>query len=135
MNNLLIDTNIIIDLLAKRQPFYDDAAALFSLADNKEVILAISSLTFANTSYILSKMLPPKQTKDILMNFRSLVRILSLDDKVIDLALGDDYFKDFEDGLQYYTAVENQMDLIISRNKKHFNSAQIPVLTAKEFLS
>lgn len=135
MNNLLIDTNIIIDLLAKRQPFYDDAAALFSLGDNKEVILAISSLTFANTSYILSKMLAPKQTKDILMNFRSIVRILSLDDKVIDLALGDDYFKDFEDGLQYYTAVENQMDLIISRNKKHFNSAKIPVLTAKEFLS
>lgn len=135
MNKLLIDTNIVIDLLAKRQPFYEEAAALFSLADNKEVILAISSLTFANTSYILSKMLSPKRTKDILIRFRSLVRIIGLDDKIIDLALGDERFKDFEDGLQYYTAVENQMDLIISRNKKDFESAKIPVLTAKEFLS
>lgn len=80
-------------------------------------------------------MLSPKRTKDILIRFRSLVQIIGLDDKIIDLALGDERFKDFEDGLQYYTAVENQMDLIISRNKKDFESAKIPVLTAKEFLS
>ena len=135
MNKLLIDTNIVIDLLARRSDHYEEASELFSLADNKEIILAISSLSFANTSYILSKMLSPKRTKDILTKFRILVKILNLDDTIIDLALSDDDFKDFEDGLQYYTAVENQMDLIISRNKRDFKSAKIPVLTAKEFLS
>lgn len=56
MNRLLIDTNIIIDLLSKRDKFYEEAADLFSRADKKELELTISSLTFANTNYILSKL-------------------------------------------------------------------------------
>lgn len=56
MSRLLVDTNIVIDLLAKRERFYDEAADLFSRADKKELQLAISSLTFANTNYILSKL-------------------------------------------------------------------------------
>ena len=61
MSRLLIDTNIVIDLLAKRPDFYVDAADLFSRADKKELTLAISSLTFANTNYILSKLKSAKE--------------------------------------------------------------------------
>jgi len=56
MTNLFIDTNIVIDLLAKREPFYEAAAKLFSLADRGKVKLCVSALTFANTNYVLSKM-------------------------------------------------------------------------------
>lgn len=135
MIRLLIDTNIVIDLLANRTEFYTKAAELFSRADRNEVSLAVSSLTFANTSYVLSKFRSPKEAREILRKFKVLVDILSLDDKITELALSDDGFSDFEDGLQYYSAIENQIDIIITRNKKDFKNSKIPVLTAKEFLS
>lgn len=135
MSRLLVDTNIVIDLLAKRERFYDEAADLFSRADKKELQLAISSLTFANTNYILSKLKSAKEAREILRKFKVLVELLSLDDKITELALSDDNFPDFEDGLQYYSAIENQIDVIITRNKKDFKNSTIPVLTAKEFLA
>lgn len=135
MSRLLIDTNIVIDLLSKRDKLYDEAADLFSRADKKELELTISSLTFANTNYILSKLKSAKEAREILRKFKVLVELLSLDDKVTELALSDDDFPDFENGLQYYSAIENQIDIIITRNKKDFKNSKIPVLTAKEFLA
>ncbi len=135
MNRLLIDTNIVIDLLSKRDKYYDEAADLFSRADKKELELAISSLTFANTNYILSKLKSAKEAREILRKFKVLVELLSLDNKITELALSDDDFRDFEDGLQYYSAIENQIEIIITRNKKDFQKSKIPVLTAKEFLA
>lgn len=135
MSRLLIDTNIVIDSLSKRDKFYDEAADLFSRADKKELELTISSLTFANTNYILSKLKSAKEAREILRKFKVLVELLSLDDKITELALSDDNFPDFEDGLQYYSAIENQIDIIITRNKKDFKKSKIPVLTAKEFLA
>ncbi len=135
MSRLLIDTNIVIDLLSKREKYYDEAADLFSRADKKELELTISSLTFANTNYILTKLKSAKDAREILRKFKVLVELLSLDDKITELALSDDNFPDFEDGLQYYSAIENQIDVIITRNKKDFKNSKIPVLTAKEFLA
>ena len=135
MSRLLIDTNIVIDLLSKREKFYDEAAALFSRADKKELVLTITSLTFANTNYILTKLKSAKEAREILRKFKVLVELLNLDDKVTELALSDDSFPDFEDGLQYYSAIENQIDVIITRNKKDFKNSKIPVLSTKEFLA
>ncbi len=135
MNRVLIDTNIVIDLLAKRGDFYDEAAELFSLSDNKELQLIISSLTFANTNYILSKQKSAKDAREILRKFKVLVEVINLDDKIIELALSDDEFLDFEDGLQYYSVLENNIDVILTRNKKDFKNSKIPVLTAKEYLA
>lgn len=135
MRRLLIDTNIVIDLLSKREKFYGEAADLFSRADKKELELTISFLTFANTNYILSKLKSAKEAREILRRFKVLVELLSLDDKITELALSDDNFPDFEDGLQYYSAIENEIDVIITRNKKDFKNSKIPVLTAKEFLA
>lgn len=135
MKRLLIDTNIVIDLLSKRKDFYDDAANLFSQADKKELKLTISALTFANTNYLLTKLKSAKEARAILRKFKVLVELLSLDDKITELALSDDSFPDFEDGLQYYSALENQVDVIITRNKKDFKNSKLPVLTAKEYLA
>lgn len=135
MSRLLIDTNIVIDLLSKREKFYDEAADLFSRADKKELVLTITSLTFANTNYILTKLKSAKEAREILRKFKVLVELLNLDDKITELALSDESFPDFEDGLQYYSAIENQIDVIITRNKKDFKNSKIPVLSTKEFLA
>lgn len=135
MSRLLIDTNIVIDLLANRKDFYQEAATLFSLADKGMLTLAVSSLTFANTNYILSKLKSEKEARIILRKLKVLVETLSLDDKITELALSDEKFPDFEDGLQYYTAIENKIDLIVTRNKKDFKNSKIPVMTPREFLA
>ncbi|MFV0346286.1 MAG: type II toxin-antitoxin system VapC family toxin [Bacteroidales bacterium] len=134
-NRILIDTNIVIDLLAKRLEFYEEAATLFSMSDKRELQLIISSLTFANTNYILSRQKTSKEAREILRKFKVLVEIANLDDKIIELALSDGNFHDFEDGLQYYSALENKVEIILTRNKKDFKHSKIPILTAKEYLA
>lgn len=133
MKNLLIDTNIVLDLLAKRQTFYESAAELFSLADKKKIKLFTSSISIINTNYILAKTLSEKEAREILRKFRILVKILSCDEKIIDLGLNS-HFKDYEDSVQYFTATENNIDCIITRNLKDFKGSKIPVMTAGEFL-
>jgi predicted nucleic acid-binding protein len=134
MKSLLVDTNIVIDLLAKRDPFYMDAALLFSMADKKLLKLGVSSLTFANTNYLLLKVKTHDEAKAILRKFKLLADVLPLDAKIVDLALNDTDFTDFEDALQYYTAIENNLDTIITRNLKDFKKSKIPVMTAEQYL-
>ena len=134
MKKLFIDTNIVIDLLSKRQPFYEDAARLFSLADKNKIELIVSSLTFANTNYILSKLKDSNASREILTKFKVLVKVTELNDKIIELSLNDKSFSDFEDGLQYYSALANEVDAIITRNLKDFKSSKLPVLTAQAYL-
>lgn len=134
MKELFLDTNIIIDLLAKREPFYAEAALMFSLADKKKIQLSVSALTFANTNYILLQSKKSEESKQILRKLKLLVKVLSLDEKVVELSLNDNEFKDYEDALQYYTALENGVDAIITRNLKDFKKAKLPVMTAGQFL-
>ena len=134
MRKLLIDTNIVIDLLARRDPGYADAAQIFSLGDRKQIQLSVSSLTIANTNYLLLKLKPHNEVKSILRKFKLLADVLSLDDKIINLALNDTDFKDFEDGLQYFSAIENDQDIIITRNLKDYKNSKIPAMTAEQFL-
>ncbi len=134
MKKILIDTNIVIDLLSRRELFNIEAASLFSLADKKDIELSVSSLTIANTSYTLLRQKTANETKAILRKLRLIIKILPLDDKIVGLALNDETFSDFEDGLQYFTAIENNQDIIITRNLKDFKNSKLPVMTARQFL-
>ena len=133
MKSLFLDTNIILDLLANRMPFYTEASKLFSLADRKKIKLSISTLCLADAHYILSRQNPEPEVRNILRKFKVLVNVLPLDDKIIDLALNSE-FRDFEDAIQYYTAIENDQNLIITRNQQDFKASKIPVMNAGEFL-
>ena len=132
MDRILVDTNIVLDLLAERKNFIVETQELFTLSDKNEVKLYVSSLTFANTYYILSQQMKMNNVRKVLRKFKILVEVLPMDDKIIDLSLESD-FKDFEDAIQYYTAIENDISIIITRNLKDFKTAIIPVLTAKNY--
>src|SRR5690606_36640273 len=133
MEKILVDTNIVIDLLSKREGFYKEAQELFTLADHNKIKLYISSLTIANTHYLLARNHKLNEARKILIKFKVLVEILSMDNKILELALVSN-FTDFEDAIQYHTALENDMDIILTRNKKDFKKSILPVLTAKEYL-
>jgi predicted nucleic acid-binding protein len=133
MDKIFVDTNIVIDLLAKREPFYRAAQELFTLSDKKEVQLQISSLTLANAYYSIVRHYKSVDAKKYLSKFKVLVEILPLEDKAIELALASD-FVDFEDGLQYFTAMDYESDIILTRNKKDFKTSKLPLMTAEEYL-
>ncbi len=133
MKNIFIDTDIVLDLLAKRKSFYVPAAHLFTLADRGKLGINVSSLTFATLFYLLSKDNGQERVKKILFKFKSLVTVLSVDNKIIELALSSE-FKDFEDGIQYFCAIENKCAAILTRNLTDYKCADIPVMTAESFL-
>jgi predicted nucleic acid-binding protein len=134
MKRLFVDTNIVIDLFAKREPFYAEAATLFSLADTKKLSLSVSALTFANTNYILLQSKKQDEAKLILRKLKLIVSVVSLDEKIVGLSLNDNDFKDYEDALQHYSALENGDEAIITRNLRDFKKSKLPVMTASQFL-
>ena len=133
MEKLFIDTDIIIDLLAYREPFYEASASLFSMADKGKIHLSVSPLSFSNINYILSRQFSANQVRKKLLQFKTLVSVMDVNDKIIELALTSD-FKDFEDGIQYFTAIENNIKILLTRNLKDYKTAQIPVMTAEQYL-
>ena len=133
MMKVFLDTNIVIDLLDKRESFYIDAIKLFTLAYQKEITLFVSPMTYATASYLLRKH-GKEGMKRLLSNFRQLSQITTADEKVVDAAL-ESSFNDYEDALQYYSALTRNVDIIVTRNKKDFTSACIPVLSPEELLA
>jgi len=133
LDKIFVDSDIVLDLLSGRQPHYKYAAELFSLADEHAVKLHVSSLTFANVNYVLSKQLSATNARKLLLKFKTLVTVLSVNDKIIELALASN-FRDFEDAIQYNTAIENSITTLLTRNLKDFKKAEIVVLTAQQYL-
>src|SRR5258705_6957880 len=133
MDKVFIDTDIALDLLSERAPHYLPAAQLFTLADQGKLSIHVSSLSFSNLHYLLSRLYSQAESRRILSTFKILVKVLSVDDKIIDLSLNS-VFKDFEDAIQYYTATENQIDILLTRNLKDYKAAQITVMTAEDYL-
>ncbi|MBB4801231.1 putative nucleic acid-binding protein [Flavobacterium nitrogenifigens] len=132
--NLFLDTNVLIDLIDKREPFYNDIAIIASLAENKKVKLATSSLSFVNTVYVVSRNVDEKIVLDALKKFRIICEVSNIDEIVIDKSLISN-FNDFEDAVQYFSAVHHKSEIIITRNKKDFKNSEIVVMTPAEFLA
>ena len=133
MERVFVDTDILFDLLSNREPFYEPAAYLFSNADRNKLKICVSSLSFSNLNYILSKQYTPDQARKKLLKFKTLVTVLAVSEKIVELALSSN-FKDFEDGLQYFTAIENNIKILLTRNLKDYKTADITVMTAEQFL-
>jgi predicted nucleic acid-binding protein len=133
MEKVFIDTDIALDLLSERAPHYTYAARLFTLSDKGKLSIYVSSLSFSNLNYLLSRQYSQKDARRILNKFKVLVNVLGVDDKIIGLSLNSE-FKDFEDAIQYYTAIENNISTLITRNLKDYKYAQIAVITAEDFL-
>ena len=133
MTRLFLDTNIVVDLLDRREPFCHDAVRLFSMAYNKQVQLVVSPMTFSTASFLLRKH-GQEGVRKLLSNFRQLARVSTTDERTVDDSLASQ-FQDFEDAMQYYTALKAKADVIITRNEKDFAASKLPVMTASEFLA
>ena len=131
MKRIFIDTNVIIDVLMQRDGYLSSARVL-ALAKNEDTTLFVSVLTMANLAYILRKSL---KGDSFYAEMRKLSCLVNVADTTNDhfLSALDLQAKDFEDALQYYCALDNSCDVIITRNKKDFTFSAIPVQTPEEY--
>lgn len=133
-NRLFIDTNIMLDFLGQRHPFYEPIAKLATLADKGKVKMLVSPTSFATVNYFLAKSESSKIAKEKLRKFKIISEICKLDEHTIEKGLNSS-FKDIENSLQYFSAVDSNCDIIITRNGKDFKKSLIPVMTAEEYLN
>ena len=131
---LFLDTNVVIDLLGERDPFYEVAAKIASLADKGKILIYVSALTYSTVYYLLARFENKDLVKEKIRKFKVIAETSDLTGKIIDKALASG-FPDFEDALQYYCAVDKDCRMIITRNGKDFKDSDIPVLSPDEYLT
>jgi len=132
-NKLFFDTNVMLDLLGERVPFYDSVAKIATLADKGDINLVVSALSYATVNYFLVKFEDAEKAKEKLRKFKTISDISGVDELIIEKGLNSN-FKDFEDSLQYFSALKSDCNIFITRNAKDFKEADIPVMTAEEYL-
>jgi predicted nucleic acid-binding protein len=128
---VFLDTDVILDLLLRREPFFAAAAELFLAVQDGNIEACVSPLIFSNLSYILGQQSAAPEVIGTLRKLRLVVRVLPVDEKILDLALSST-FKDFEDAIQYYTAFTNGLEAVVTRNKRDYREAKLPILNARE---
>lgn len=133
MIKVFVDTDIILDLLVKREPHFIHAAKLFTLIDRNKIKAFSSPLVFANLQYLLKKETSNNIALNNLRKLKTILDILPVNGRVIDQSLNSE-FKDFEDAIQYFTVVNNGIDIIITRNIVDYKKSKISVATAQDFL-
>lgn len=134
MENVLIDTDVILDFFFDRKPFSDDASQILNLCEKGQVKGFVTSVIISNIYYLLRKTANHRNAIDslkILMNF---IDICNIDKDIILSALNSD-FKDFEDALQNFSAQnDSRISIIITRNTKDFKLSKLSVMTPELFL-
>ena len=131
---LFLDTNVVIDYMAAREPFCHDIRKIILNCRDHDIQLSVSSITFTTMEYVLKKHVPHELLMKQFVLLRHIVGVLPSGADIIDKSIAST-FVDFEDAVQYYTAL-GQMDVIITRNIKDFLPySQLPVLTPSEFLA
>jgi predicted nucleic acid-binding protein len=132
-DRVFLDTNVILDLLGERKPYYGTAARIATLADRGNIILIVSASSYPIVYYILSKFEDSDIVKEKIRKLKVVVETADLTDKIISIGLLSD-FPDFEDAIQYYCAIEKECNVLVTRNEKDFKTADIPVMTPNEYL-
>ena len=133
IKKVFVDSDIVLDVLCKRDPYYEYAAKVFSLADMKKLTVYTSSLVVANVYYILRKAIGIEKSKEALRKLRLLVHIISIQEREVDIALNSS-FADFEDALQYYTAIKHGMETLLTRNIKDYKEKDLIIQTPEQFI-
>lgn len=131
--NVFLDTNIIIDVMERREPFFLQSANLLELGYKRKIHLYATSLSFINALYISRKSLGKEIAIEKVQILREFVEISPIGAREFDLALSLGS-KDIEDNLQYASALSAECDVLVTRNKKDFPTEDnIKILTPQEF--
>lgn len=131
---LFIDSDVIIDFFTDRKPFVNPASEIFELQEKGKVKLFVSAVSISNIYYIVRKFVGHFKTIEVIEALVEMTEVIGTNKSEILNALKND-FTDFEDSIQYSTALTIQgIDAIITRNIKDYRNASIAVMTPQTFL-
>ena len=131
---LFLDTNVIIDVIASREPFVDDSRKVLSFCEQGQAEGVMSAISLCTISYVLRKCAAPGTLRRQIRDLRNLLPPVDITTQLLDRAISST-ITDFEDAVQFYSAVYCDADYIITRNAKDFPQDGIPVLSPTAFLN
>lgn len=131
---ILIDINILLDVLQKREPFYDASAQLLAAVEAGRVKGYIAAHSITTLFYLIKKDRSPAEARATITNMLQFIKIASIDQNTIEQALNLDY-RDYEDAVQMISAVQCKVDCLITRNVKDYEPTLLPVMQPVDFLS
>ncbi|MCA6423697.1 MAG: PIN domain-containing protein [Flavobacterium sp.] len=135
MKNIFLDTNVLMDILANRQPFYKSSSKIYKLGLGEKVNFFTSSNTISTLYYLLKKFTSEENIRQSLEEIINVVSIISVDINIIKKSLKSNY-KDFENAIQIVSAQSiKDMYCILTRDLKHYKHAEINVMSPDDFLN
>jgi predicted nucleic acid-binding protein len=132
--NVFIDTNVLMDVLLDRHPFVAESRKVWLLAERRKVVGLVSALSFPNIYYVVRKMVGADKAASMMTLLRNTFAAVPLDEQVLNQAI-DARFSDFEDAIQYYSALRADAECLLTRNVDHFPDSGLQVLSPEEFLA
>lgn len=130
---VLIDTNVVLDVLYKREGFYEDSLKIWKLCETRKIDGYISALSIPNIVYILRRELDPEKTLEVINNINLVFKIYDLKSEII-MRAAEKKTKDYEDALQMVTAQKLKASFIVTRNIKDFTGSKIIAVKPSELL-
>ena len=129
---VLIDTNVIMDALVGREPFFEKSQYVINLCGDRIILGYLAAHTITNLFYILRKYFPNDKCRDMLLDLFAVFQVEQIDTEKPINALNNRDFKDFEDCLQVECGYSSQVDYIVTRDVKDFTNSDIPCITPDE---
>ncbi len=130
---VLIDTNVIVDVALEREPFYAESDRILTFVEEGQIQGYVSASTFSDLYYIIRRDKGRDWTLEFLRQLATFCQVATVDNSVISIALTCN-FKDFEDAIQYSTAVINLIDAIVTRNPRDFPVNTPSIVTPNQLL-
>jgi len=134
MDNVLIDSDVILDFFFDREPFAEYASEIFTLCENNEIKGFTTPVIISNVYYLLSKI---AKHEIVIEKLKQLLRIIDITEinKNVIIEVLNSKFKDFEDAIQNYAAENsNSIDAILTRNTKDYQKSKLPVFSPEMYL-
>jgi predicted nucleic acid-binding protein len=130
---VLIDINVLMDVLQKREPFFDASAQVLSLVENSQIEGFISAHSVTTLMYLLTKDKSQAAAKVILTSMLQFLKIIKVDQSTIEQALNLTC-KDFEDAVQMIAALQSNFDYLVTRNPRDYSNSPVFVLQPIELI-
>ena len=130
---VLLDINILLDVLQKREPFYQVSAQVLSLSENGVIEGYLSAHSVTTLMYLLTKDRSPELARVVLTSLLQFLKVAKVDQSTIEQSLNLSY-RDYEDAVQVIAALQSNLDFLVTRNPRDFPLSPVPVLQPVELL-
>ena len=131
---VLIDINILLDVLQKREPFYKTSAHLLAAVETGLVKGYVAAHSITTLFYLIKKDKSSAEARATITNLLQFIKIAPIDQSTIEQALNLDY-RDYEDAVQMISAVQCKADCLVTRNVKDYQPALLSVMRPVDFIS